>query len=167
MQAVLEYPGIHLSELCRHVGIRPAHAQHHLRALEDARGITSTRDERYQRFWPTKETQFGSLPALDPSERELLQYTRRPPMLRILVNLIVEGPLQLSDLARRCRLAPSTVHGHLKRLEAAGLVHRQEGSRAAPWELVDTDLVRRLLREYEPPPRLVSGFLDVWSRMGP
>lgn len=164
LEAVARFPGLHLREIAREVDVSASHAEYHLHALAKARLVSRTEEEAYVRFWPTKATPVGNVPLLSEEERRMLRWLRRPAVLEILVRLAVDAPRTLTDLSRACGLAPSTGHHHLGRLADAGLVVQDE-DRA--WHLADRELVLRLLREYEPPPRAVAGFLATWQRLAP
>lgn len=143
-----------------------SHAQYHLRVLEKAGLVAATKQERNLRYYPTKATPVGELPALGVRERELLHLLRRPAVLRILVVLSLEGPLPLAPLSRHCKVTPATILHHLGRILPFGLVeHREEAGRPL-WALREAELVRRLLVEYEPPPAYLEGFLETWQRLG-
>lgn len=165
LSLVVQYPGLHLRELARMSDLPASHAQYHLRVLEKSGLVASVKQERHVRYYPTKATPVGEVPALGIRERELLQLLRRPAVLRILVVLLLEGPLPLIALSRQCRVTPATTHHHLERILPYGFVVRDEASGA--WMLKEEVLVRRLLFEYEPPPSYVEGFLDTWQRLGP
>lgn len=164
---VVEYPGLHLREFARMANLPASHAQYHLRVLEKTGFVACVREGRKLRYHPTQATPVGDLPALGPKERRLLDLLRRPAVLQILVVLLLDGPLTISELAGRCRVSSPTIHHHLARVAPSGLVGRQPESGSLRWEVPDPALLRRLLADYEPPPAYVAGFLETWQRLAP
>ena len=166
LDAVQRFPGLHLREISRMLEIPPSHAQYHLRVLERTSFVRVVKEAAHVRYFATSSTPVGPMPALGSRERESLALLRKPMVLKIVVFLVLEGSLTLSDLARRCGITPSTVLHHLHQLERAGLVQRliQPGSE---WRLVDPVATRTLLLAHEPPPRYLEGFLETWQRLSP
>jgi predicted transcriptional regulator len=166
LDIVVRYPGLHLREVARQAEIPASHAQYHLRVLERNGLIAAERQGENLRYYPTKATPVGDVPALGTADRELLQLLRRPAAFRVLLHLLSDGPLALSELARRCRVTPSTMAYHLERLRARDLVGR-EGEDGLLWRIREPDRIRALLLAHDPPPSLIEGYLDVWQRLGP
>lgn len=164
-ELVVQYPGVHLRELARLAQVAASHARYHLRVLEKTGRVSSVAAGRNLTFYPTRASPVGQLATVGPADRRLLVLLRRPAVLRIVVVLLLEGPLTLTDLAKRCGLTPPTVHHHLVRLAAAGLMEPAAVSDGKSWALRDVDLVRRLLATYEPPPAVVAGFVESWDRL--
>lgn len=167
LDLVVRYPGLHLREIARLAELSVPHAQYHLRVLERNALLASQRQGENLRFYPTKASPVGDVPTLSAADRDLLHLLRRPTVFGLLVHLLVEAPLALTDLARRCRVSPSTMSYHLERLLGRGLVRREGETGASLWNLTDPDRVRALLLSHEPPPALVAGFLDAWQRLAP
>lgn len=165
LDLVVRYPGLHLRELARQAELPASHAQYHLRVLERNGLVAAERQSENLRYYPTKASPVGDVPSVAPADRELLQLLRRPAVFGILLNLLTDEALSLSELGRRCRVTPSTMAYHLDRLSARGLVERREGE--GEWRLTEPDRVRAVLLVHEPPPDLVAGFLDAWQRLGP
>lgn len=165
LDEVQKYPGLHLRELARALGIPPSHAQYHLRVLEKTGLVAVERQEGYLRHYPTKATPVGNLPHLGAHERGMLRLLRQPAILRILVVLLLDGPLALAELGRRCGVTPATSWHHVQRLSREGIVERSPAPEPLQWRVRDPELVRRLLIEYEPPPAYVEGFLEAWQRL--
>jgi DNA-binding MarR family transcriptional regulator len=70
------------------------------------------------------------------------------PQFRVLVVLSAEGPLRVSTLAQRMRAVPSTFSRALDRMEAAGLLAREENPESRREVLVTlTDAGRRLVAD--------------------
>lgn len=167
LDTIHEYPGLHLRELARMTDLSAQHAQYHLRVLEKVGAIASVRERQQVRFYLTQATPVGDLPTIGARDRELLELLRRPATLQILVRLLLDGPLTLSSLARKCGVTPATTYHHLERIQRLGVVGRSPDAPPPRWSLVEPERIRSLLVQHQPPPRLVEGFLEAWQRLGP
>ncbi len=161
------YPGVHQREIAAQLGLPPSQVAYHLRVLARTGFVTREDEAGFSRFYPTQTTVLGPLPALGAEDRRLLRLLRRPGPLQVLVHLSLDGDLTLGDIAMRCGNAPSTVLYHLRHLQEGGVVRQTGEGKGSRWGLVDPARTRALLLAHEPPPRLVSGFLDTWQRLVP
>lgn len=81
-------------------------------------------------------------------------YALKDPLrLRILLVLVKEGELTVTDLTRTVRVSQPLVSWHLARLRAVGLVRVRRDGRAALYS-ADVDRVRQLLEDFG---RLLNG----------
>lgn len=112
-------PGTSLRDAQQALDLGWGSAIHHLATLERHGFLASRRSGRHRRFWVLAEK------PLDEIRREAL--LAEPTPRRILEMLTLEPNLSQAELARRLGLARSTVHHHVTRLDAAGLVPKASG----------------------------------------
>lgn len=150
---VKEYPGIHVREAARQLGTSMALVEYHLGLLRGHGLVTVQKDDRYARIYPV------DAPAPRPADREAVGLLRQRLPLRITLSLLDDGPQKHKDLAETLGLGKSTLSFHLRKLEAAGLVEKQDdGSFAAR----DPPRVLRLLLAFPPTKTLREEFAKVW-----
>lgn len=160
---VVQYPGLHLSELARAFGMDTNHAKYHLEYLE-ARGIlTSQRDANYVRWYAKREGALGPQEALSPREKELLAQLRRPILLHIALILLDRETVTHAELLPVVGVAHGTLHYHLKNMERSGVIRSTKEGRERRYVLMEPGAILALLMRYKPPDALVSGFLSAWE----
>lgn len=157
-----KYPGLHLRELARATGLEPNHAKYHLQYMERHGLVSSQQEEGYWRFWPL-ETK-GSK-TVDRRDKRILALLRREVPLHVTLVLLDRGEASLGDLGEAVGVSLSTLHYHLGKMADADLVDSRRDGRRRLFRVVDAERVRSLLVRYQPPDRLVSGFLDAWESL--
>jgi predicted transcriptional regulator len=162
---VVDYPGLHLRELARQVGVDPNHAGYHLRALERSGLVSSREEDGYRRYWPREEGSIGLREAVDANDKRVLALLRRPLPLHLTLVLLDRGPLSASRLADETGTARTTLNHHLARLESQGVLERRPQGRENHWAVVDAERIEGLLMRYRPPDELVQGFLEAWESL--
>lgn len=160
---VRTYPGLHLSEIARQLGIPTNHAKYHLRRLEKDGLVSSLKEDGYWRFFPRADGSVGTRDLVDREEKRLLAMLRRPNPLHITLHLLSAGEATHGELTEALDVAGATAHYHLQRMEDAGMLERRPDGRRVYYALARPDEVARLLERYEPPDELVAGFLDAWE----
>lgn len=164
-QWVHEYPGLHLREIARDLGLQPNHAKYHLLYLQRNGIVSSRREGGYLRFFALEGGPLGPRESVSPSDKAILAFLRRPVPLHIVLALLDAGPLGLSALASAVGVARPTLHYHLGMLQRAGVVEVRQRGRDRVCHLVGPEsLVSQLVR-YRPPDALVRGFLEAWEAL--
>lgn len=153
---VARYPGVHVREVERQLGLSSRLASYHLGALEAAGLVRRVQDDGYARFVSTQGTE-----RLQEADLRLLCVLRRPPAFRIVGELLQQGEVPQNRLAKALGFAKASVSYHLKALAAEGVVAARDEGRERHYRLVAPAQVRRVLRQFEPLP----GELDAFSRM--
>lgn len=164
-EQVQEFPGLHLSELARNVEVDTNHAKYHLRVLEDRNLITSVRTDGYWRFYPREEGQHFNRDLIDAQDKEVLSLLRRNVPFRITVFLLEHGEGYNQQFAEAADVSPSTSKYHLDKMDDAGMLDQRTEGRSVVYELEDPERIRWLLDRFEPPDRLVEGFLEAWEAL--
>ncbi len=162
---VKAYPGLHLSEIARQLGIPTNHAKYHLRRLEKDGLVSSLKEDGYWRFFPRADGSVGTRDLVDREDKRRLAMLRRPKPLHIVIHLLSQGEATHGELTEALDVAGATAHYHLQRMEEAGLLDRRPDGRKVYYALSRPEEMATLLERYEPPDELVSGFLDAWEDM--
>lgn len=160
------YPGLTVAGLSRTAEMDEDLVRYHLRILEKAGLARTERQEGHRRVFPLERTEAGSASPLDEQEREMLGLLRRPPILRAVVALIEQGPLNAGDLAEACGVSRSTMSHHIGTMDAEGLIEIERQGRSRVLHLKDRDRLLQLLADHPPPENLVQDFIDTWENIG-
>jgi predicted transcriptional regulator len=163
---VNRYPGLTIAELAREADVDESLTRYHVRVLEDASLVRSEEEGGHRRIFPLEKTKAGAANPLDDTDRQWLALLRRPPILRAVVALLDQGPLNAGELAEACGVARSTASSHIKRMEEGDLAQAKRDGRARVIHLTDRERVLELLAENPPPDDLVQGFVEAWDDLG-
>ncbi|WP_135666404.1 winged helix-turn-helix transcriptional regulator [Halorhabdus rudnickae] len=112
-------PGAHFSKIRDDLKLGTGETQHHLRTLLTEDAIESERDGEYRRFFPADR--------FDTFERTALGYLRRETPRGMIIALLEDPAAAASELAEGLDVSTPTVSKHAARLEAAGLLRREDG----------------------------------------
>ncbi|MHB8633352.1 MAG: winged helix-turn-helix transcriptional regulator [Thermoplasmatota archaeon] len=113
LQAIEANPGVHVRELGRILGRGRSPTEHHLAKLREAGAVRIVDAGGYRCVFP-RTTDARVLAGAGATRTEAAQ--------RILASIKVHPGVGVRELARVLDLSPSTVHHHLQRLRAGGLV---------------------------------------------
>lgn len=163
---VQRYPGVHLREIRRRLGIPIGTLDYHLYRL-GREGLIAVRFQGgYKCCYPgTSEVDRAPIP---PAEQVLLALLRQPLPRALLLHLYLEGPTTPSELVRAVGTTPPNLSYFLKRLEAAGVVVRDGSPPARTVRLAEPKNVHQVLLKYPPlPETIVDRFLQFWSELHP
>jgi len=165
-ECVHAYPGLHLREIARLAGLDPNHAKYHLQYLERHGLVSSRKEDGYWRFWPRQEsTTTGMREKLSSEDKSILAVLRRPIPLHVTVLLLENPEMIHGQILERVPVSHSTLHYHLAKMEAVGLVTSRKQGRERIYAVVNPDKVRVLLSQNRPPDKLVEGFLEAWGQL--
>ena len=112
-------PGAHFSKLRDDLRLGTGEAQHHLRRLEAAGEVESTKDADYRRYFPA-----GRFDALD---KRALGYLRRETPRGVILTLLRDPDATGAELARALDVSRPAISAAAADLEAAGLLDRSGG----------------------------------------
>lgn len=158
------YPGLHLSEIARGVGLETNHTKYHLEYLEKHGLVSSRKEDGYWRFFPRTEGTTGMRDILSVEDKKLLSFLRRPVPLHVTLILMERGEATHGEISEEVDVSPATAHYHLKKMEGAALLESRKEGRSRFYWVHDPDRVLDLLIQYKPPDDLVSGFLEAWEQ---
>lgn len=163
---VQQYPGVHLREIRRRLRIPIGTLDYHLYRL-GRQGLVAVRFQGgYKCCYPSvSEFAHGPIPA---PEQQLLAFLRQPLPRALLLHLYLEGPSPPSHLLHALDTSGPNLSYYLKRLETAGMVHRDGQGATRRVHLADPKLVHRVLLEFPPlAETTVDRFLRFWSELHP
>ena len=121
-------PGLSFQEVQDHVGLAPGTTKWHLDKLQRSRFLSSTRDGRHTRYYPT---------GLDPKIVKAIVAIRDPSRLA-LVRMVLRNPgISQGDLTRSTGLAQSTVSHHISRLIDDRILEKVKDGRTARYFIRD------------------------------
>lgn len=152
---VQDYPGLHVRELARRLGVKVRGVEYHADVLLREGVLEESRDGAYQRLFPNRR----ELPLTD-EERAALGVLRMPVPLALVLALLDEpNGLGHAELCRRTAASKANASHHLKRLIDCGLVTHDD----ARYRLRDPQRTRLLLQAHKPLPDLRSRYADAWA----
>lgn len=160
------YPGLHLRELERQLGMDVRALRHHLDFLEKHDAVTSVREEGYVRYYPRSWEEGYFRERIGASEKRVLALLRQQIPLQIVLLLVDREEARTEELQEAVGIAASTLSYHLKKLRGRGLVTYRRRQRERIYRLQDAQAVVQLLVRYRPTPDLVDEFLDLWEGIG-
>ncbi|QOS10955.1 ArsR family transcription regulator [Haloferax gibbonsii] len=131
---VASTPGAHFSKVRDDLKLGTGETQYHLRNLVDDGTLEVRRDGDYKRFFPA--SRFSEF------EQVALGYLRRDTPRGMLVHLLRDPDATGSELADRLGVSRATVSTYAKKLDAVGLLSREDGYAVRNPETVITLLIR-------------------------
>lgn len=139
-RVVEEQPGIHFRGLARAASVSSAgQLRHHLDKLERDGQVVEVGDGRYRRFFIAGRH--------DPALRaEMARFSRAVP--RRIARLLLDNPMNRTQLRRSLHCADSTLGYHLSRMVMVGDLARVRGPQSCVYSLAREDQVRRMLLEH-------------------
>lgn len=163
---VQRYPGVHLREIRRRIGIPIGTLDYHLYRMGREGLITVRFQGGYKCCFPgTSEAERGPIPA---EEQVLLALLRQPLPRALLLHLYLEGPTTPTDLIRSLATTAPNLSYFLKRLEAAQVVVREGAGPGRTVRLAEPKHVHQVLLKYPPLPETVlDRFLQFWGELHP
>jgi len=163
---VQRYPGVHLREIRRRIGIPIGTLDYHLYRMGKEGLITVRFQGGYKCCYPgTSEVERAPIPV---EEQVLLALLRQPLPRAILLHLYLEGPTGPAELMEALGTTPPNLSYFLKRLEAAGVVLREGVGAGRTVRLKEPKHVHAVLLKYPPlPETAVDRFLQFWGELHP
>lgn len=152
------YPGIHVREIERQLGLPSRLAAYHLEQLEQEGKVQCVHQPGYSRYFPAV-----GKPRWSRREMEFLCLMRHAVALRITVLLLSEQELAQGDLARRLDLAKASASYHLTMLLKADLVTVRKDGRRSLYSLKDPGHVVGMLANFTPIPEDLDTFTGIWN----
>ena len=143
LEFVQSHPGAYLRQIGRELNVANGVVQYHLYTLEKERKIKSRRTGFYKRFYPY--LLFGE------HEQEILEVLSNQTQRDLLLYLIFNPRANQKELAEFTKIAPSSVHWHMKKLIQSRLVQAKREGQFVKYDLLSgPDEVFKLLQSYHP-----------------
>ena len=164
-EAVCQYPGTHMRELARVLGMQLNLVDYHLHYLEKRELVYATEDGEFKRYFPKDKLDGTGVRDLTSApDKPVVGMLRQHLPFRIIVLLAKHGVRTHKELTVDLRRSPSTVSHHLTKLSNAGIVTAAEDGRG--YQLVDQPRIERILLKFTPhPASLTDGFVEVWESL--
>ena len=163
---VQRYPGVHLREIRRRLGIPIGTLDYHLYRL-GREGLISVRFQGgYKCCYPgTSEVERAPIPV---PEQVLLALLRQPMPRALLLHLYLDGPTTPTALVAALGTTAPNLSYFLKRLEATGVVVREGTGPGRTVRLAEPKDVHQVLLKYPPlPETALDRFLQFWGELHP
>ncbi len=155
---VSRYPGIHVREIERRLGLPTRLAAYHLEQLEHEGKVQCIQEPGYSRYFPSV-----GKPRWSRREMEFLCLMRNAVALRIAVLLLTESELAQGNLAGRLNLAKASTSYHLTLMLDAKLVKARKAGRQTFYSLADASYVRGMLANFTPIAEDLDSFTGMWN----
>ncbi|MES2154158.1 MAG: MarR family transcriptional regulator [bacterium] len=155
---VSRYPGIHVREIERRLGLPSRLAAYHLEQLEHEGQVQCIQEPGFARYFPAV-----GKPRWSRREMEFLCLMRHAVALRITVLLLSETEMAQGDIARRLDLAKASTSYHLALLVKAGLVEVRRAGRQRIYCLSEPTHVTGMLANFTPIPEDLDTFTGIWN----
>jgi predicted transcriptional regulator len=127
-------PGAHFSKLRDDLRLGTGEAQYHLRKLEEADEIESTKDADYRRYFPADR--------FDDLDKRALGYLRRDTPRGMVIALLRDPDATGAELAAALDVSRPTISAAAAALDEAGLLDRADGYALTEPERLLTLVVR-------------------------
>ena len=163
---VQQYPGVHLREIRRRLGIPIGTLDYHLYRL-GRQGLVLVRFQGgYKCCFPALSER-GNAPIPEP-EKLVLALLRQPVPRALLLQLYLEGACAPAKLAQAVDTTGSNLSYFLKRLESVNVISREGQGATRIVRLLDPKLVHQVLLDYPPlAETTVDRFLRFWTELHP
>ncbi|MEF8873204.1 MAG: winged helix-turn-helix transcriptional regulator [Candidatus Thermoplasmatota archaeon] len=156
-EVIEEYPGLHMREIKRKVGLSMNLVRYHLNQLKKYRLVSEEKEDEYNRYYPNKGER-----KVDLRDRKMLGILRKKIPLSIVLFLLNEdGSAPHGEIKDELEIPSSTLSYHLKKMVEKGVLEKVEGE----YRLTDPDGIMDLLITYEPPQDIVEEFIDLWENL--
>jgi len=163
---VQQYPGVHLREIRRRLGIPIGTLDYHLYRL-GREGLVLIRFQGgYKCCYPAVyDRQNGPIP--EP-EKILLALLRQPVPRALLLHLYLDGASHPATLSESIDTTASNLSYFLKRLESAGVLVREGQGATRMVRLLEPKRVHEVLLAFPPlKETTVDRFIRFWSELHP
>ncbi len=163
---IQRYPGVHLREIRRRLGIPIGTLDYHLYRL-GRQGLVSVRMQGgYKVCFP--ETLIGEGPPIPEPDKVLIALLRQPVPRAILLQLYLEGPASPQSVGAAVGASGPNLSYFLKRLEALGALDREGAPGQRVVRLIDAKRIHEILLRYPPlPESAIDRFVRFWSELHP
>jgi predicted transcriptional regulator len=163
---VQRYPGVHLREIRRRLGIPIGTLDYHLYRL-GREGLIAVRFQGGYKCCYPAVSEAEKAPIPEP-KKLLLALLRHPVPRALLLELYLDGPTSPVGLADAISTTGPNLAYFLRRLEAMGVVVREGQGGQRSVRLTDSKAIHEVLLQYPPlPESVVDRFVRFWSELHP
>ncbi|MCK5291119.1 MAG: ArsR family transcriptional regulator [Thermoplasmata archaeon] len=159
---IVKFPGVHLRELERSLGMSVQLLDYHLRVLGKGGLVSSTESDKYKRFYAGVK-RVEDPKALHPDEKDKLAILRQETPLSIVLCLLRVGSARHMDIAGELDIPSSTLSYHLKKLTKGELIEKIPVGEERGFQLKDPESTLKLLIAYRPLSKdMFDRFAEIW-----
>lgn len=163
---VQRYPGVHLREIRRRLGIPIGTLDYHMYRLGKEGLITVRFQGGYKCAFPAVAPELNA--PIPSDDQRLLAVLRQPLPRALLLHLFLDGPSSPAGLAEDIGTSSANLAYFLRRLEAEGMIVREGQGSTRSVRLVDPPKVHEVLLRFAPLPEgIVDRFLTFWQELHP
>lgn len=113
---ILKYPGLHIREISRRMGIPFSTLKYHLNYLVKRNLITEKSEGRYSRFYVSNK--------IGRKYKEIINFLRKDTPRNIILILSAYVGCSQTEISENLEKHPSTIAFHLKKLENMNIIER-------------------------------------------
>ncbi|MFP4608764.1 MAG: winged helix-turn-helix transcriptional regulator [Candidatus Natronoplasma sp.] len=158
-EVIEDYPGLHMREIKRRVGLSMNLVRYHLEQLKKYRLVSEEKEDEYKRYYPRKGER-----KVDLRDRKNLALLRKKTPLSIVLFLLTKDePASHGEIKEELEIAGSTLSYHLKKMSKKGIIEKKE--ERGRYEVSDPERIMELLVKYEPPKDIIDELVDLWDEL--
>jgi len=147
-------PGLHTSRIAEILNISWELANYHLNYLEKHDLINITKEEGYNRCFPSGK--------IGEKDRKIIGLLRQKYPLTIVLFLLTNPYSRFKEIAENVDIAPSTLVHHMKKLEKLQIIEFEEIKNAKRYIIVNKKYIIQLLIKYKPH-SFIEDYEDMWK----
>jgi predicted transcriptional regulator len=164
---ITRFPGLHMREIQRKLGLSIALAEYHLNFLEKADFVSSIDEGGYRRYYAKSGKGDDAGYALGHHERKIVGLLRQKIPLQIALFLLKTGQASHKDISDSLGMAGSKLSFHLKKMEGLGVIRKLKRMEGRGYTIEDRAKVLRLLITFKPSQDMLDEFSDLWDGLDP
>ncbi|MFQ6061451.1 MAG: winged helix-turn-helix transcriptional regulator [Thermoplasmata archaeon] len=162
---ISKYPGVHLRELERSMGMSVPLLDYHLRVLVKGGLVSVLESERYKRYYP-RSSHIEDVRTLSLKERKILALLRQKVPLSITLYLLRSGSARHGEISRELDIPSSTLSYHLKKLMKGGVVEKVAFGEERGFRLKERERTLKLLIACRPLSKdMFDRFVEIWREL--
>ncbi len=155
--AISSYPGIHMRELQRKMGLATGSLDYHLHFLHKNGLIRAEKADRFTRY-------YSAMQPFSEEEKHIISILRQDTLRHIIIHLLQRKHANATSISMACSIKPSNLSGHLKTLEKNNIVHFKKKGRYRLYAVRDREGIIKCLVAHKKSflDQLVDNFIDAW-----
>lgn len=158
-QVVARFPGIHLREVQKRLGLSMGVLEYHLNYMVK-RGILSAQTHGYRKTYFVRED-------VQHPDKPTLALLRQEVPRRMIIYILLGEKRGFKEFVEEFGLSKSTVSFHLKKLTESGLVRTEKSGREQVYWIADPERTANLIITYRESflDAVVDRFVDAWLKL--
>jgi DNA-binding transcriptional ArsR family regulator len=159
---VQQWPGVHMRQIHRELGLPLSTLEYHLHRMEAANKLITRRFRNFKSYF-VRDDEMGR------EDRDYMYYLRQEMPRKLAIEILQQPGISFKELSDRVPVTSSTVSFHLRKLTEGEIVAATPAGRTKTYQLNDAQRVMRLLNDYQPAftDKVVDRFADAWMDVHP